>query len=384
MATAPDIHDVHFAHDGRNSDGYQIVEPPSDISLFDLRLTWSAAAVDYAGHPAYQALATAPRIVDRVNAMAIFAKSMALVLVKRLINYELIPLDTRTAPGVGGKLRFVAAALNSAIARRVTTRKSATGSPIVQQLDTSGIAVIAMPSERFFEIEAAATPYFATLTERRAVSKAGGDREFDESRSSVGRGTATALFGAIEQVLTESGVLEAAKNYKGRSCRLIDVNPQINDATDGFWRNIFPDLKLTTLPTTAYCHRDASGGDLKAIIYMTDVGPTNGPFSFVLGSQKLDVSRVDDWIGEANDTSGLSGTGLVARQRFAALPKKFRHKCAYGNDVIDGSPLADALQKGLWSITGPKGAIVLFDTKGTHRGGMVVEGERRVITCIIG
>jgi hypothetical protein len=246
-----------------------------------------------------------------------------------------------------------------------------------------GIAVIALPSDRFFSLETASTQYFADLAHRRGASNVG-DRAFDESRASVGRQSASALFSVIEQVLEESGILAAAEIYKGRKCQLVDVNPQINDISDSFWRDIFPDLNLETLPRTAYCHRDASGGDLKAIIYMTDVGPNNGPFSFAIGSHQLSVSRIDDWIGESNDMSGLSGTEPSARRKFAALPAKLRQKCAYGNDLVDSSPVADALDKSLWPITASKGALVLFDTKGTHRGGMVVEGERRVITCIIG
>jgi hypothetical protein len=92
----------------------------------------------------------------------------------------------------------------------------------------------------------------------------------------------------------------------------------------------------------------------------------------------------DDHASEANDSNGLSGTGLENRRSFAALPAAWRQKGAFGNDVLDDTSLANAIQAGLWAINGKKGSIVMFDTKGVHRGGMVLSGERRVITCVLG
>jgi hypothetical protein len=51
---------------------------------------------------------------------------------------------------------------------------------------------------------------------------------------------------------------------------------------------------------------------------------------------------------------------------------------------MDSDSLSRDIRDALWTITAPKGSIVMFDTKGVHRGGMVVEGQRRVITCVLG
>jgi hypothetical protein len=239
-----------------------------------------------------------------------------------------------------------------------------------------------MPADQRARLEAVAAGQFEALAARRG--RANGKRQFEESRGQASRLEQGPLFDAIETILRESGVMAAADAYLGRPARLIDVNPQINDVTDSFWRDIFPDTELGELPATAYCHRDASGGDLKAIIYLSDVGGRNGPFSYVLGSNRIRISRLDDLICEANDSNGLGATDPAARRRFAALPKKLRQKGAFGNDLTPASPLSEDIKAGLWSIEAPRGSIVLFDTKGIHRGGMVVEGERRVVTCVIG
>ena len=69
---------------------------------------------------------------------------------------------------------------------------------------------------------------------------------------------------------------------------------------------------------------------------------------------------------------------------FAALPRKLRQKCAFGNDLKADSPMLEEIVRATWKITAPAGSVVLFDTKGIHRGGMVEQGERRVLTCVLG
>ena len=245
-----------------------------------------------------------------------------------------------------------------------------------------GINVVTIPGRQFDELNAAARSEFERLAGRRGRSN--GQRVFEESRGQASRANQRELFEAIEGTLKDAGVFRIASAYLGREATLIDVNPQINDTSDSFWRDIFPDAGLKSLPPTAYCHRDASGGDLKAIIYMTDVDDRTGPFSYVVGSNRMRISRVDDLICEANDSNGLAGTDARARARFAALPRKLRQKGSFGNDLTPDSVLGREIIAGLWSVTAPRGSIILFDTKGIHRGGMVEDGERRVITCVIG
>ena len=67
-----------------------------------------------------------------------------------------------------------------------------------------------------------------------------------------------------------------------------------------------------------------------------------------------------------------------------SLPRLMRRKCAFGNDVRPGSEFAARILRSEWVILASRGHLVMFDTKGFHRGGMVTEGERAVITCVIG
>lgn len=368
-----------------NSEKFEILDTPSEVTPFDSGLKWSPSLVDYGHHPAYEPLVKSASPVLKGKAMLQFVRSMLPLLVKRLIRYEMIPVEIRSPRSVSEFGRFAVVAGRNALGLHARAGNDAAAGPVHEVLDRDGVCVVAMDDGSFEQLNLLARPHFARLEERREASARGGERDFDESRSNVdARVHGQDLYNELNALLKDSGILAAASRYLGRQARLIDVNPQINDASDSFWRGIFPDIKDAKLPASAYFHRDASGGDLKAIFYMSDVGPKNGPFSYVVGSNKLSMSRLDDLIAEANDHNGLSATTLPARERFAALPAKLRQKGSFGNDLADDAELARKIQGGVWAITGRKGSIVLFDTKGVHRGGMVVEDNRYVITTVIG
>lgn len=362
---------------------YSLIEPPQSARREQFT-DWNARAlVDYVQHPAYRQFAANPSLPARIAALMRFIPSWLLIKLKRAIRYEMIPLHVRQAGGISGLAGKVRMALSHLLNRPSRRRGELDdGSPLYRSLRGDGCAVVTMPQQELNRIEELACPLFAQLEARREKGKAA-VRDFEESRFYARRDEATALFGAVEKVLAEAGVFAAAERYLGHSVSLVDVNPQINDPSDDFWKRVFPDVQAGQ-PGCAYMHRDASGGDIKAIVYMSDVGPNNGPFSFVRGSHRMSLAITDDHIAEANDSNGLAATDPESRRLFAALPARLRQKGSFGNDVPDGSALADALLGAMWPITGSRGSIVIFDTKGVHRGGMVVEGERRVITCVIG
>lgn len=364
------------------SSGYLSVEPGDDVRPVVVP-QWTPSLVDYESHHAYGGLIARPGLWTRLKALVIFTRSMAKLLLKRAIKYELIPYDTRRDTSLTGRWRFAGAALTNIRSGETRKRRAVVTDENARLLERNGCLVLTMPGDRLAAIETASRADFDGLSDRRGA-QTNRKRDFEESRWQASRAERKDLFDQIETALTESGTMAAASCYLGRPARLIDVNPQINDRSDGFWRNVFPDTGQTEIPATAYCHRDASGGDLKAIFYMTDVGDRNGPFSYVLGSNRMAVSKVDDLICEANDSNGLAATDPRARSLFAALPRKLRQKCSFGNDLTEDSELGREIQAGLWAIKAAKGSIVLFDTKGVHRGGMVEQGERRVITCVIG
>ena len=355
---------------------------PAGVERFPVERFPAPQRIDYARQPAYADFAARAPLMTRVRATGRFLRSLLPLAAKRITNYELIPNEVRMDKGsIPGLLRLGAAGFRNAFVR--PRRASRIESALALRLAEDGCAVVACSAEALAGVDGAAAPAYAKLGRMR-TERADGKRDFLDSRYHADRREEIALYEAVEALLRDARVIEAASEYLGREARLVDVNPQINDPTDSFWREIFPDRDDGRLPKAAYFHRDASGGDLKAIIYMSEVGPKNGPFAFVLGSHRLPIGRLDDLICEANDSNGFADTRAETRRLFAALPSRFRQKGSFGNDIPDEDPVSDEILGSAWSITGPKGAIVLFDTKGVHRGGMVEAGERRVITCVLG
>ncbi len=364
------------------TDRYTYIKPPESLKPIEPGLKWDAGMIDYSKHPAYSDFVSGSGLFYRISTLATFLANFSLLLVKRVVHYEVIPYENRAPRSLSERIGFLFSGLKNIFSGSKPVAKQEPKNPVTEELRSKGIAAVLIPAGRFQEAKAMAESHFEKLAQRRGKKES--RREFDESRSTVDPRDSAEFVGLINKVLEEGGVLDAASRYVGRELHLVDVNPQINDPSDTFWTDIFPDRKNDKLPRTAYYHRDASGGDIKAIIYFSDVGPKNGPFAYATGSNRMQISRLDDLLREANDHNGLSSTSPQARKRFSALPAKLRQKGAFGNDQPDDSLLTRAIASAEWEVTAPAGSIVLFDTKGIHRGGMVEQGERRVITCVLG
>lgn len=102
-------------------------------------------------------------------------------------------------------------------------------------------------------------------------------------------------------------------------------------------------------------HRDSPHrSQFKALLYLTDVGPENGPFEFVAGSH------------QATTSVNMLFQGL-------SKPNQFR---------FSDQEVGRLLDKGASAITfcKPAGTVLLVDTKGIHRGRPMAAGERYAMT----
>ena len=363
------------------SNDFFCFNPPKSVQSLPISFLWRRDLINYDSHPAYADLVRQAGVVQRAVSLMFWLSRFVILLAKRIVRYEMIPSDIRNGRSLTDRARFMGLAVANVVRDR---RRRAVVEPnaISTALAGRGVAVVAMSSTWRDALACAARPHFDALAISRGqrVNR----REFDESRATATRVSSPELYELIESIFTESGLFAAASAYKERHLRLIDVNPQINDPSDSFWRDIFEDMGSQSLPRTAYCHRDSSGGDVKVIIYMSDVDGRTGAFSYAVGSNMAKISLLDDLICEANDHNGMSATELDARRKFAALPVPLRQKGSFGNDLDDQTQESQLISDSLWEIAGPSGLMVAFDTKGIHRGGMVIEGERRVLTCVLG
>jgi len=103
-------------------------------------------------------------------------------------------------------------------------------------------------------------------------------------------------------------------------------------------------------------HRDAHGYQFKSILYLSDTGPQNGPFQYLLGSHKR--SRV------ALDTA------------FGQLPNA--PETRYDN--ADVARICQRLGTIAQSFPAPAGTLLLVNTAGIHRGMPLETGTRYALT----
>ena len=183
------------------------------------------------------------------------------------------------------------------------------------------------------------------------------------------------LYRLVNDVLKELGIIQRAEHYKGYPLKLVHLAVQVGDPEDSDWRDHFIDAGIKD-PPTSYFHIDGSIANVKAIMYLTDVGEENGPFRYVRGSH-LPLGIWENAIRYGNDKARLDWCDIEHRKLFASLPRMLQKKSEFGNDMQKG--FDELLAKEYHFLSERDGNLILFDPGGMHRGGMVESGKRIIL-----
>jgi hypothetical protein len=249
----------------------------------------------------------------------------------------------------------------------------------LEALERDGIFAFRLSEAVRQGLAAEARPWFVRLEAVRAAV-AHGAREYCHTQLVTARGDAPDLYAAVEGALGEAGILSSVRNYLGCRAELRSVALQINDEQDRFWRAHFEDRGMP-VPPTVFFHIDNTYGVVKAIFYLSEVGETNGPFSYVPGTHHADVGWFEALILRAVDI--WIDVYPQERHLFAALPRTLRRKAKFGDDLHPGDAQGQWLLDHERVMTSKDGDVFIFDVKGVHRGGMVRNGERRIIQVMM-
>jgi hypothetical protein len=199
----------------------------------------------------------------------------------------------------------------------------------------------------------------------------------------------------IQRALFEKGVLEMVSQYMSQRMAFLYAALDYSHERQNWYKDCYADVGLAT-SKTAYMHFDADSGIVKAMLYLKNVQPENGPFRYVRRSHRWERSAVQCAIDRGFDaqqtkTFELESDGLDYklgyyrpryklsewRKGLLMLPKILRGSTHFGDDVVDGSPLSESLLQQEEIFVGPAGTFVIFDgAKGIHRGSQVDHGER--------
>jgi Phytanoyl-CoA dioxygenase (PhyH) len=375
--------------------------------------------VDYQKHPAFGELRVT-HSVDEAKVDSLIAE----------IDSEFAALRLRL-PLEGGSLlsEFDAAissrvnALKAEIARSCDLRKNLLGYALPALESAKGVLLEQLQFDSFRRSHPAVPQSSGVAAQRLEAMFKDGYVQFDadgavaarvweqtwweraylnkRARELPGRHCAIALYpyspGAItiQRTIRANGILAIAAAYMGCEMEWMYAALDYSHERQNWYKGCYADAGLPSTDTV-YMHLDADVKMVKAMLYLTDVSPLQGPFRYVRGSHRwarsLFVQAVQKGFdGEQTklfpmEDDGLDYKGGYYRPRFQSiphrqdvldLPRALRGTTHFGDDVLNGSAHSRLLLDHETSFVAPRGTMVLFDgSSGIHRGSQVVRGER--------
>jgi hypothetical protein len=240
-----------------------------------------------------------------------------------------------------------------------------------------GIVPLRMTGNESTTLAAACAKVVEDLLARR-TEIAASNRSFADGLKALPRDA----FPVVEDVLRAHGVMEVASTYLQAKAAFKFVSLQIVDPGESSVENVFRDVNLRD-PASVYMHIDSSYRTVKCMIYLTEVGPDNGPFCYVPGTQHIRRGLIEESIRRTNDKLFGHRTDPEARRFICALPTPLRKKGQFGNDLLDDNPAGQALVAAELAVTSDVGNLILFDNSGIHRGSLIRAGQRQCLQVVI-
>jgi hypothetical protein len=238
-----------------------------------------------------------------------------------------------------------------------------------------------LPSAAMDRIEAAAKPYVTALKAKLEAPVAAGQAiPFKMVNHVMGEAGDPEIWRAVDDAMREAGAMESVRAFfSAQSAKLNSLAVFVNPPNQSWIGAPFRDLSAET-PPTAGMHIDSNGKCyLKAILYLNEVGPDQGPTSVVPSSHAWDQGGTERIWRRAFDRSKLLGRSENERRMFISLPREMQVKAEFGGDLLEGSPESRALLEQEFASVGERGAYTLFNPEAVHRGGAVRSGERQAL-----
>ena len=249
---------------------------------------------------------------------------------------------------------------------------------IGRELAHQGYSRIQLGPSAIDSVCEAAQPVIERVRERLIQTRAAGQPiKYKTALETIDSGGFPDMWRAVEVAIRDAGFHAVTAAFFGApSAKLHSVGVLVNHPDQDWANRIYRDLDIDTPPTAGF-HIDSNGKCLlKAVLYLTDVGPEQGPFGMVPGSHLWGEGSQERIYRRAFDRSELIVRSAKKRRMFLSLPTEMQVKAEFGGDMIAGSPEAEELLGQEIVATGPRGQLNLFDPEAIHRGGNVRRGER--------
>jgi len=202
----------------------------------------------------------------------------------------------------------------------------------------------------------------------------------------------------LQVVLLTSGVFRHLEKTFPRRMRVTGVAIELSTSGSSWWKSHSREFGT---PETDYIHIDEAPEAPKAILYMSSVGPQNGPTEFFPGLiEHMEISPLQLLIGrvvgnigssqssifrETSEIPGQITSSPLFRRFFWTLPQSLRFNSHFGWDIPYGHSVIKEVNRRRIVLTGDRGTLSLFDgSRVAHRGGLIQSGERIVLQIVFG
>ena len=250
------------------------------------------------------------------------------------------------------------------------------------ELADQGVSLQNLSAASLARLQAAAAPVIETVQDRVRQARQSAERvSFKTTQEPFVRTTHGELWDGTVEALVELDLFETAATYFGAPLAKLKTAAVMVSTPDQAWsNNLYGDIQIETPPTVGF-HIDSEGRCiLKAVIYLNEVGPDQGPFGLVPGSNRWSQDGPERIYRRAFDKSNLvSRSDPTKRRAFSSLPRELQVKAEFGGDMLLDAPETRALVDQELVFTGPAGQANIFDPEAIHRGGNVRSGERHVL-----
>src|SRR5438105_1115147 len=138
----------------------------------------SLPEIDYDAHPAYGGVFPKATSSERLQALAVFLRTFAFVSIRRIVDYDNMPLLTKEAGFTGlnfsTTLRYISMYARIRTSRMIGTLTGArlpatpANPALLNQIKSDGIVCLTLSPDEIEQVRTATNPGFARLDERRA------------------------------------------------------------------------------------------------------------------------------------------------------------------------------------------------------------------------
>lgn len=187
----------------------------------------------------------------------------------------------------------------------------------------------------------------------------------------------------VQKLFKKLKIIQGASEYNNRRLNVANVFLHISTPTDKHWKQFFYDAVSTPKYTNA--HIDPKEDVIKAMIYLDDVGVTNGPFKYVVDSNKNTLDPLQNIFGRAISTGSYCYTPKHRASVFK-LPSDLRVSHNFGRCIFEKQypEIWNYLEQNIKTITSEEANIMVFDPGGgIHQGALTETGSRIALQVLM-